>query len=307
MKIAVMGAGGIGGYYGGLLAKAGQDVTFIARGPHLEALRANGLKVESQTSGDFALPKVAATDSPAGLGTVDLAVMATKAFDLEDAARGLLPALAPQSLVLPLLNGVDIADRLAAVVGRDRVLGGMCIVSSAIKAPGVIRQVGPLNKIVFGELKGGTSARSAAVLAVFKAAGITAELSPEIEVDLWAKFLFIGAMGGMCALTRCTAGPMLKDPDTRALFVGCMQEIEALARHKGVALPATIVADTLDRCDKLPADTRPSLLLSLEQGKPLELDALNGTAARLGREWLVPTPVNQFITTALKLVASGKR
>lgn len=307
MKIAVMGAGGIGGYYGGLLAKAGQDVAFIARGAHLEALRANGLKVESHSSGDFALPKVTATDTPASLGKVDLVVMATKAFDLEGAARGLLPAMGPESLVLPLLNGVDIADRLAAVLGPERVLGGMCQVSCSIKAPGVIRQVGPLNKIVFGELKGGSSARSAAVLAVFKAAGITAELSPSIQVDIWAKFLFICALGGMCALTRCTAGPMLKDPDTRALFVSCMQEIEALARHRGIPLPAAIVADTLARCDKLPAESKPSLLLSLEQGNPLELDALNGTAARLCREWVVPTPVNQFITTALKLVAGGKR
>jgi 2-dehydropantoate 2-reductase len=307
MKIAVMGAGGVGGYYGGLLAKAGQDVTFIARGAHLAALRAHGLKVESQTSGDFALPAVAATGTPASLGTVDLVLMTTKTFDLEIAARALLPALHPQSMVLPLLNGVDIADRLAEVVGPERVLGGMCQVSCSIKAPGVIRQAGPLNKIVFGELKGGTSPRSEAVLAVLKGAGITAELSPAIQVDIWAKFLFIGALGGVCALTRCTAGPVLQDPDTRALFVGCMQEIEALARRKGVALPTAIVADTLARCDKLPAETRPSLLLAVEQGKPLELDALNGTAARLGREWAVPTPVNQFITTALKLVAGGKR
>ena len=297
----------MGGFYGGLLAKAGQDVTFIARGGHMEALRTHGLKVESQSSGDFALAKVNVTDNPASLKGVNLVLMTTKAFDLERAAQGLLPALRKESMVLPLLNGVDIADRLAAVVGPERVLGGMVQVSSAIKSPGVIRQVGPLNKIVFGELQGGTSARPQAVLQVFKSSGISAELSSAIEVDIWAKFLFIGALGGMCALTRCTAGPVLKDTDTRALFVGCMQEIEALARRKGVALPGTIVQDTLSRCDKLPMETKPSLLLSLEQGNPLELDALNGTAARLGRDWVVATPINAWITTSLKLHAAGRK
>ncbi len=306
MKIAVMGAGGVGGFYGGLLAKGGQDVTFIARGAHLEALRKTGLKVESQSAGDFALPKVAATDSPAGIGPVDLVLMTTKAYDLEGAARTLLPILRQDSLVLPLLNGVDIADRLAAVLGAERVLGGMCQVSSSIKAPGHIRQVGPLNKIVFGELAGGITPRAQAVLDAFKAAGINAELSASIQVDLWKKYLFIGAAGGLCALTRCTLGPVLKDPDTRAMFVGCAQEIEALARRKGVPLPATVVQDTVAFCDKLPFETRPSLLLSLEQGKPLELDALSGTAARMGRELGVPTPINQFITAALKLQAAGR-
>ena len=306
MKIAVMGAGGIGGFYGGLLARAGQDVTFIARGAHLQALRTQGLTVESQSAGDFKLPQVAATDQPASIGPVDLVLMTTKAYDLEQAAQSLLPCLRPDSLVLPLLNGVDIADRLAAVLGAERVLGGMCQVSCAIKAPGHIRQVGPLNRLVFGELGGGTSPRAQAVLAVFKSAGITADLSAGIQVDVWKKYLFIDAAGSLCALTRSTLGPVLKDPDTRALFVGCMQEIEALGRRKGVALPDTVVADTLAMCGKLPHETRPSLLLSVEQGKPLELDALSGTAVRLGRELGVPTPVNHLITSALKLHAAGR-
>ena len=307
MKIAVMGAGGVGGFYGGLLAKAGQEVTFIARGEHLAALRAHGLRVESQSVGDFSLPKVAAAERLADIGTVDLVLVTTKAYDLEGAARSILPALRKDSLVLPLLNGVDIADRLAAVLGPERVLGGMCQVSSAIKAPGVIRQVGPLNKIVFGELAGGITPRGQAVLDMFKGAGVTAELSPSILVDVWRKYLFIDAAGGVCALTRSTLGPVLKDPDTREMYVGCMQEIEALARRKGIPLPATVVQDTLAMCDKLPHETRPSLLLSLEQGNPLELDALNGTAVRLGKELGVPTPINRFITAALKLHAAGRK
>lgn len=307
MKIAVMGSGGIGGYFGGLLGRSGQDVTFVARGAHLAALRTNGLGVESQSSGDFALPKVAATDQPASIGPVDLVVFATKAYDLESAARSVLPILRRDSLVLPLLNGVDIADRLAAVIGAERVMGGLCTVSSAIKAPGVIRQVGPLNKVVLGELKGGMSPRGQAIVDALKAAGIAAELSPGIQVELWKKYLFIDAAGGVCAVTRSTLGPVLKEPETRGLFVACMTEVETLARAKAVSLPATIVQDTLAFCDKLPEATKPSLLLSVEQGNPLEVDALSGTASRLGKELGVSTPVNDFITAALRLHAAGHK
>lgn len=307
MKIVVMGTGGVGGFYGGMLAKAGQDVAFVARGAHLAALQAHGLRVESQIAGDFALPKVKATDQPGTLGAADLVLMTTKTYDLESAARGLLPILHKDSLVLPLLNGVDIAERLAAVVGPQRVLGGMCQVSSSIKAPGVIKQVGPLNRIVFGELQGGSSPRARAVLDAFKAAGIVADLSEQIQVEIWKKFLSICAAAGMSALCRSTLGPILKDPDTRAMFVGSMQEVEALARHKGVALSPTIVADALAGYEKLPGEMRPSMGLSVLNGQPLEVDALNGTAARLGRETGVPTPINAFIATALKLVAEGKR
>jgi len=307
MRIVVMGAGGVGGYYGGVLAKSGQDVSFIARGAHLEALRAHGLRVESQIMGEFALPRVSATDQPATLGKADLVLMTTKAYDLEAAARGLLPILTPDSLVLPLLNGVDIAERLATVVGMDRVLGGMCQISSSIKAPGVVKQVGPLNRIVFGELAGGSSPRARAVLAVFKEAGIVAELSEQILVDIWKKYLAICAAGGMTALTRSTLGPILKDPDTRALFVGTLQEVALLARHKGVLLPDNTVQEVLAGYDKLPPEMRPSMGLSALHGQPLEVEALNGTAARLGRELGVPTPINHFIYVALKLVAEGKK
>jgi 2-dehydropantoate 2-reductase len=306
MKIVVMGAGGVGGFFGGVLAKAGLDVSFVARGAHLAALRGQGLRVESQIMGEFVLRKVSATDQPASLGPADLVLMTTKTYDLEGAARGLLPILHKDSLVLPLLNGVDIAERIASVVGNERVLGGMCQVSSSIVAPGVIRQVGPLNRIVFGELAGGISPRAKAVLEVFKQAGINAGLSDQILVEVWKKFLAICAAGGMSALTRSTLGPILKTPATRAMFVGCMQEVELLARRKGVPLPASVVQDAMAGYDKLPAEMRPSMGLSVLNGQPLEVDALNGTAARLGRELGVPTPINHFITAALMLVAGGK-
>jgi 2-dehydropantoate 2-reductase len=307
MKIVIMGTGGIGGYYGGVLAKSGEDVTFIARGAHLEAMRTQGLRVESKIMGDFVLPSVNATDRPETLGPVDFVLMATKAYDLLAAAKSVLPILKKDSLVLPLLNGVDIAERLADIVGPERVLGGMCRLSSSIKAPGVIRQVGPLNRILFGEMAGGVSARTKMLLDVFTKAGIGAELSENIQLEVWKKFISICAAAGMSALTRTTLGPILKDPETRAMFVGCLQEVELLARHKGIPLPATIVQETVIGYDKLPPEMCPSMCLSVLQGQPLELEALNGTAARLGREWGIPTPINQFIYTALKLVAEGKK
>ncbi|MFH1553542.1 MAG: 2-dehydropantoate 2-reductase, partial [Pseudomonadota bacterium] len=279
----------------------------IARGAHLEAMRKEGLRVESKIMGDFVLPQVTVTDRPETIGPVDFVLMATKAYDLEAAAKSLLPILKEDSLVLPLLNGVDIAERCAAIVGPHRVLGGMCRLSSSIKAPGVIAQVGPLNRIIFGELAGGVSPRAQAVLDVFKQAGIGVELSAQIQVEIWKKFMSICASAGMSALTRTTLGPVLKDPETRAMFVGCLEEVELLARRKEVALPATIVQETVIGYDKLPPEMCPSMCLSVLQGQPLEVEALNGTAARLGRELGIPTPINKFIYTALKLVAEGKK
>ncbi len=307
MKIAVMGAGGVGGYYGAVLARSGEAVTFIARGAHLQAMKTHGLRVESQAHGNFALPGINATDRPAEIGQVDLILFATKAYDLESAAASLKPCLGANTAILPLLNGVDIADRIAAVVGKPYVLGGMCQISASIKEPGAIRQVGPLNKIVFGELSGGGSPRADAVLKVFQKAGINAELSPQVLVDIWNKFLFIAALGGVCTLTATLLGPVRADADTRALLLGCMEEVYALASKQGIPLKPSIVQDTLANIDKLPEGTRPSMLLSLEQGGKLEVDALNGTAARLGKRLGVPTPINQFIYAALKLRAEGKR
>lgn len=307
MKIVIMGSGGIGGYYGGVLAKSGQDVTFIARGAHLEAMRKQGLRVESKLMGDFVLPSVQVTDRPETIGPVDFVLMTTKAYDLVAAAKSLLPILKKESLVLPLLNGVDIAEQLAAIVGPERVLGGMCRLSSSIKAPGVISQVGPLNRILFGEMAGGVSPRAQAVLDVFKKAGIGVELSENIQVEVWKKFMSICASAGMSALTRTTLGPILKDPETHAMFVGCMQEVEQLARRKGIPLSANIVHETVIGYEKLPSEMRPSMCLSVLQGQPLEIEALNGTAARLGRELGIPTPINQFIYAALKFVAEGTK
>ena len=306
MKITVMGAGGVGGYYGGVLARSGEDVTFVARGAHLEAIRKHGLKVESQHKGNFEIRPAKATDNPRDGGPPDLVIMATKAYDLEAASASLKPVLGPNTVILPLLNGVDIADRIAAVVGKQYVLGGMCQISCSIKEPGVVRQVGPLNKIAFGELQGGTSPRAQAVLDVLKKADIGAELSTSLAVDIWSKFLTITALAGVCTVTASVVGPLRSDPDVRALFSGCMEEVFALAKKKGVALRPTIVQDTMAAIDKMPEATRPSMLLSLQQGGKLEVEALNGAVARLGKQLGVPTPTHQFIYAALKPRAGGK-
>jgi 2-dehydropantoate 2-reductase len=306
MRIAIMGAGGVGGFYGAKLADAGEDVTFIARGAHLAALRERGLRVE----GDLAritLPRVQATDDPASVGPVELVLLTIKAYDLERAARQLKPLVGPQTSVLPLLNGADIAERIAPAVGAEHVLGGLAQVSARIAEPGLVKQMGPVNRVVFGELSGERTPRAEAILACLQHAGIPAELSTEIRSEIWKKYMFICAAGGVCAVTASPLGPVLADPDTRALFVGCLEEIAALAGQQGVALPATAAADVLRFSEGAPPQTRPSMLFSLEQGQKLEVEVLNGAAARMGRELGVPTPVNAFVYAALKLRAGGRK
>ncbi len=305
MKIAIMGAGGIGGFYGGLLAKAGEDVAFIARGPHLDAMRNNGLRVLSHF-GDFDLPTLNATDDPAQVGPVELVVMTTKAYGLEAAARAIQPLVGAETVVLPLLNGVEIAERIGIVIGGKHLLGGLAKISSAIAEPGVIRQTTPFQQLLFGEFSGEPSHRARAVEGVLKGAQIDAVLTPHIERELWHKFILLTAMAGVCAITRHTVGPVRSDPDTRDLLGGCMREVEAVARQKKVDLAQGVVVDTLAFIDGVSPENKPSMLLDLERGKPLELDALNGTVVRMGTELGVPTPVNQFIYAALKLHADGQ-
>ena len=304
MHIVIMGAGGVGAYYGARLAAAGQEVSFVARGKHLEALQTEGLTVASHY-GDMRLEQVRATADPAELKSAGLILFATKAFDLEAAAGSLKPILTPETVVIPLLNGVDIAQRVAAVLGEQAVLPGLVYVSCAIEAPGQIRQAGTLERFLFGEATGVASERGEGILSMLKGANIHAELSTNIEGEIWGKFLFIATAAGMCALTRHTLGPILADADTRAMLRDCLREIAAVGRARGVAIGEEAEEKTLAFMDGLPWETKPSLLLSLEQGKPLEVDALNGVIARWGQELGVSTPVNTFIAAALKFQAAG--
>ncbi|MCZ6552420.1 MAG: 2-dehydropantoate 2-reductase [SAR324 cluster bacterium] len=304
MNIVVVGTGGLGGYYGARLARAGSEVTFFARGAQLAALREGGLRVESVQE-PFTLPSVRATDRPAELAPADLVLVTVKSYGLEEAVRMAAPAVGPRTAVLPLLNGVDISERIGAIVGMERVLGGLAYVFAFVAEPGVIRQVSPFDRIQFGELGGGLSERGRAIESVLRDAGIDATQVEDVRAALWTKFLMLTASAGLTALTRSTIGPIRTDPDTRALLEGCMHEVEALARKQGIALEEGIVARTLEWMEGLPGDLRPSMLLDLEQGRPLELEALNGTVARLGQKLGVPVPINRFIHAALKLHAAG--
>jgi 2-dehydropantoate 2-reductase len=306
MRIAVAGAGGLGGYYGGRLAKAGNDVVFIARGEQLAALQAKGLRVESVRD-PFYLSRVQASGDAKSVGPVELVLLTVKAYDLVRAAEGLLPLIGKGTAVLPLLNGVDIPERIGAVAGPEHVLGGLAYVFSYVAEPGVIKQVSPFDRIQFGETGGGLSERGTRIEATLREAGIEAEQTADIQAALWTKFMFLAPSAGMSTLTRRDIGLIRSDPDTRAMLIGAMREIEALARAKRVALKPDILAEMIARMEGMPADLKPSMALDLDRGRPLEVEALNGTAARLGRELGIPTPINSFIYGALKLHMHGKR
>jgi len=302
--IAVMGAGSVGGYYGALLARAGHPVSFIARGAHLAALRASGLTVEREGKPPIELGDIVATDDPAEIGPVDLVLFTPKTFDLEGAAARIQPLLADRTIVLPLLNGLDIAERLSALVGGDRVLAGVCEISTTIAAPGLVRQRGPFDRIILGEPGGGASARVDAVARLLQAAGIRAEASPRMPDEVWRKFYFLEPYASACALTDAPLGPVRADPDTRAVLTACMEEVRRLAEAEGVELIG--VSEVLAVFDRLPADSTPSLLRALDQGAPLEIEALQGAVIRLGRKLGIPTPVHQLVYAALKLRAGGR-
>jgi 2-dehydropantoate 2-reductase len=304
-RIAVMGAGAVGGFYGAHLARSGRHVAFIARGAHLAAMRASGLTVEREGDSPIVLPEVVATDDPTELGPVDLVLFTPKAFDLEAAAERVKPLVGGGGVVLPLLNGLDIGDRLAGVLGRDQVLAGVCTVSAQVVAPGVIRKTGPLNRIVLGELDGGVSPRVAAIAEMIAQAEIPVETSDRMIDEVWRKFFFLEPWAGVCAMTGAALGPVLADADTRAVVVACLEEARALAEAQGVSVLPT-VAQGLARLEALPPGSTPSLLRMLEQGAPLEVETLQGAVIRLGRRLGVPTPVHQLVYAALKLRAAGK-
>src|SRR5919112_1481328 len=240
MRIVVVGAGDTGGYFGGLLARAGQEVTFIARGAHLEALRARGLTVESKLAGTFTVP-VQVTDAPSEVAPVDLILFCVKTYDTNTAAKSIRPLIRPDTMLLSLQNGIDNEERIARAVGYTSRLGAVAYVVSAIKAPGVVAQTAGPGKIILGELSGGASARTERLRDVLQRAEITAEVHPDIRVVLWQKFLFICAFSGVTAVTRLPIGTILADFVTSDLFRGTAKEVEAVARADGIDLPADCV------------------------------------------------------------------
>jgi 2-dehydropantoate 2-reductase len=304
MRIAIMGAGGIGGYYGGLLARAGNDVTFIARGAHLAAIQQRGLRVES-VHGDFQVYPVQATGDPVEVGPVDLVLVSVKTYDLDAASQAARPLVGTETVVLPLLNGLDAAERLAAVLGEEPVLAGLAHISSSIAGPGNVRQISPLRRITFGERSGEITPRAERIRDVLDESGIEAVLTPAVDVALWEKFIFIASISGVCCLSRQPVGVVVATPELRGLYEDALREVEAVARTRGVSLAPDIVERTLRMTEGFAAETKPSLLVSLEAGLRLELEAMVGTVVRYGREAGVPTPIHRVAYAALKPSAQG--
>lgn len=304
IKIAVMGAGGVGGYFGGRLARAGTEVAFIARGAHLQAMRERGLKVRAH-DGDFEVEPARACERPSEVGPVDLVLFCVKMWDVERAAAAVRPLVGEGTGVITLQNGVEAVDLVARSVGREHVLGGAAYVSAAMAEPGVIVQSGSIARIVFGELDGSPTPRARDFVEAGRAAGFDVELSDDVERDQWTKFVFICALSGVSTLTRHHLDRILHDPETRELFVACLRETAAVGRARGVRLPAEVVERALAYSAAVASQVRSSMLHDLEHRNRLELEWLNGAVARLGAEAGVPTPVSQFIYAALKLHAAG--
>lgn len=299
MRILVMGSGGVGGYFGALLAQAGEEVAFVARGAHLAALQTRGITVHS-VHGDFQR-FVRAMQDPAVFGRADLVLFCVKAYDSESAAGQLQPCLGPETAVLSLQNGVNAVERLEPFFGEGRVLPGTVYVDAAIEASGVIRQTSSYRRIVFGEARGRRSERVERIAEVLRAAGADVDPRDDVMVGLWEKYHHICALSGMTGMTRGPIGPILACPDTRELYYDSVREVYAVCRAAGVGVDEGIVDRTIVLAQQAPPQTKSSLLYDLEHSKPLEIEILSGHLVNLGRQLGVPTPVQRVVAAALRL------
>jgi len=305
MKIAIVGTGGVGGGFGAALAKAGADVTFIARGAHLAAMKSQGLKLLSPR-GDIHLVPTQATDNPAEVGKVDFVLFCVKQWDVESAGERIKPMIGPETAVIPLQNGVDAADRLLPILGAGAVMGGVAQISASIAGPGVIQQVGTFMRMIFGELDGRKSARGERLLAQCEKAGFDATLSDQIQTDLWMKFILLATNASMVALARQPIGGLRDDPDIRPLFIAAANEVMAVGRARGVKIPDNAIETVMSLTDHLPPPQRPSMALDLERGNRLELPWLSGKVVEFGRQLGVPTPTHNLLYAMLKPYIMGK-
>jgi 2-dehydropantoate 2-reductase len=304
MRIAVVGTGGVGGGFGAALAKAGADVSFIARGAHLAAMKAQGLRVRSDR-GDIHLVPTHATDDPAEIGKVDVVLFCVKLWDVENAGQHIKPLIGPDTAVIPLQNGVDAAERLIPILGPGAVMGGVAQISASIVAPGVIQQVGTFMRMIFGELGGRRSKRGEDFLAVCLKAGFDATLSQQILTDLWMKFILLASNASMMAATRQPIGKLRDDPDLRPIFTAAYREVVDVGRAKGVALPADAVDQIVGFTSHMPPAMKASMALDLDRGNRLELPWLGGKVVELGRELGVPTPAHSMMAAMLKPYVMG--
>jgi 2-dehydropantoate 2-reductase len=307
MRIAVIGAGGIGAIYGAALAKAGAEVIFVARGSHLAAMQQNGLRIEGDR-GVTVIRPAEATDDIAAIGAsgpVDYVLLAVKLWDVETAGAQLRPIVGPQTAVVPLQNGVDAHERLLPILGPEAVMGGTAFVTGSIVSPGVVRQTGTYFQMTFGELDGGISPRGEHLRDICTAAGIDGVLSPDILVPLWQKFLVLVPLANVNGLTRVPLGRYRADPEAWALVEASLRETDAVGRAEGVALPADAVEHGLAMMNSMPDHHMTSMCNDLLRGNRLELPWFAGKVAELGRRHGIPTPVNDFVYATLKLHAQG--
>lgn len=299
MRVAVVGSGAVGGYFGGRLAEAGVDVGFLARGAHLAAIREHGLRVSS-ADGDFVVHPARLSDDPAALGEADVVLVCVKAWQVPETAETLGPLVGPSTFLVPLQNGIEAPEQLARVFGAGRVLGGLCRLLVFLDGPGRIRHAAVTPYVAFGEMDGTVSARAERLRYAFlRTRGITVEIPPDIRIAMWSKFLFIAALSGVGALTRAPVGVIRSQIETRNLLEGALHEIHAVAGGSGVALPADSVAGTMAYIDTLPPEGTASMQRDVLQGRPSELDAQTGTVVRLGEQLGIPVPVHRLIYAAL--------
>jgi 2-dehydropantoate 2-reductase len=309
MKIAIFGTGGVGGYFGGRLAQAGEDVTFIARGEHLRAIQTNGLKVDS-LNGDFLVYPAKATAEVNEVGPVDLVIVGVKAWQVPEAARAMKPLVGADTTVLPLQNGVDAVPQLTAELGSDHVIGGLCKIVSFVVAPGHIRHAGFAPSIIIGEPDNQRTDRIVEIEKTFNHAGVETTIASDIQVALWMKFLFIASFSGVGAIANAPAGILRTDPELRAQMLRAMEEIYSLAHVRNIKLPPNSIETVMAGVNALPEDATSSMQRDIAAGKPSELESQNGAVVRLARESGVEVPTHQFIYSKLmplEVTARGER
>jgi 2-dehydropantoate 2-reductase len=307
MRFCIVGSGAVGGYYGAKLARAGHDVTFIARGDHLAAMRARGLTIKSQL-GDFTVP-ARAEERAENVPPVDVAILAVKTYSNRDALPMLRTIVRDGAVALTLQNGVDSVDEVAAVVPDDRVLGGTTYIAAALSSPGTIEQTGTYRQIIFGEVRGDTSRVSERVQRIdeaFKSADIVSEPVANARTPIWEKFCYLAPFAAFTGAARVPIGPLWADPVPRSLMIAAFREVEALARAEGIAVPANVVDRIVGYVDSIPPTTRSSLLIDLQQGKPIEIEALAGAVVRRAAARQIAAPVLAALYAVLKPHAAGR-
>jgi 2-dehydropantoate 2-reductase len=299
MRIAIFGTGGVGGYFGGRLAHSGEDVTFIARGEHLRAIRAKGLRVDSQL-GDFVVLPAKATDDVNEIGEVDLVIVGVKAWQVPEAARAIKPLVGADTSVLPLQNGVEAVSQLVHELGPDKVIGGLCRIVSFVAGPGHIRHAGFTPSIIIGELDNRQTDRIASIERVFEHADVQITIAPDIQVALWTKFLFIASFSGVGAIANAPAGVLRTDPKWREQILAAMNEIYLLAHAHGIKLPADSIDNAMAAINALPEEATSSMQRDIAAGKPSELESQNGAVVRMASETGIDVPTHALIYETLK-------